>query len=156
MKNHKISRILVAIDGSEESMRAAAHAVTMARIYDAELLTLTVINTQPWFYSSTPYGLADNQTMEKVHEKDREEAQHWLNQIKANAEDIGIKIINTKILMVPTTSSTSAVIVNYAEQNNVDIIILGTRGRSGLKKILLGSTALGVLTYAHCPVMVVK
>jgi nucleotide-binding universal stress UspA family protein len=156
MKNHKISRILVAIDGSEESMRAAAHAVTMARIYDAELLTLTVINTQPWFYSSTPYGLADNQTMEKVHEKDREEAQHWLNQIKANAEDIGINIIITKILMVPTTSSTSAVIVNYAEQNNVDIIILGTRGRSGLKKILLGSTALGVLTYAHCPVMVVK
>lgn len=156
MKNHNISRILVAIDGSEESMRAAAHAVTMARIYDAELLTLTVINTQPWFYSSTPYGLADNQTMEKVHEKDREEAQHWLNQIKANAEDIGIKIISTKILMVPTTSSTSAAIVNYAEQNNVDIIILGTRGRSGLKKMLLGSTALGVLTYAHCPVMVVK
>lgn len=156
MKNHNISRILVAIDGSEESMRAAAHAVTMARIYDAELLTLTVINTQPWFYSSTPYGLADNQTMEKVHEKDREEAQHWLNQIKANAEDIGIKFISTKILMVPTTSSTSAAIVNYAEQNNVDIIILGTRGRSGLKKMLLGSTALGVLTYAHCPVMVVK
>lgn len=156
MKNHNISRILVAIDGSEESMRAAAHAVTMARIYDAELLTLTVINTQPWFYSSTPYGLADNQTMEKVHEKDREEPQHWLNQIKANAEDIGIKFISTKILMVPTTSSTSAAIVNYAEQNNVDIIILGTRGRSGLKKMLLGSTALGVLTYAHCPVMVVK
>jgi nucleotide-binding universal stress UspA family protein len=156
MKNHNISRILVAIDGSEESMRAATHAVTMARIYDAELLTLTVINTQPWFYSSTPYGWADNQTMEKVHEKDREEAQHWLNQIKANAEDIRIKIISTKILMVPTTSSTSAAIVNYAEQNNVDIIILGTRGRSGLKKMLLGSTALGVLTYAHCPVMVVK
>lgn len=156
MKNHNISRILVAIDGSEESMRAAAHAVTMARIYDAELLTLTDINTQPWFYSSTPYGLADNQTMEKVHEKGREEAQHWLNQIKANAEDIGIKFISTKILMVPTTSSTSAAIVNYAEQNNVDIIILGTRGRSGLKKMLLGSTALGVLTYAHCPVMVVK
>ena len=156
MKNHKITRIMVAIDGSEESMAAATHAVTMARIYDAELVTLTVINTQPWFYSSTPYGWADNQTMEKVHEKDREEAQHWLNQIKANAEDIGIKIISTKTLMVPTTSSTSAAIVNYAEQNNVDIIILGTRGRSGLKKMLLGSTALGVLTYAHCPVMVVK
>lgn len=156
MKNHKISRILVAIDGSEESMAAATHAIAIACIHDSELLALTVINTQPWFYSSTPYGWADNQTMEKVHEKDRYEAQHWLDQIKANAEDNGIKI-STKILMVPTTSSsTSAAIVNYAEQDNIDLIVVGTRGRSGLKKMLLGSTALGVLTYAHCPVMVVK
>jgi nucleotide-binding universal stress UspA family protein len=94
--------------------------------------------------------------MEKVHEKDRNEAQHWLDQIKDNAEDNRIKI-GTKILMVPTTSSsTSAAILNYAEQNNIGLIIMGTRGRSGLKKMLLGSTALGVLTYAHCPVMVVK
>jgi nucleotide-binding universal stress UspA family protein len=156
MKNHKISTILVAIDGSEESMEAATHAITIACIHDAELLALTVINTQPWFYSSTPYGWAYNQTMEKVHEKDRNEAQHWLDQIKDNAEDNRIKI-GTKILMVPTTSSsTSAAILNYAEQNNIGLIIMGTRGRSGLKKMLLGSTALGVLTYAHCPVMVVK
>lgn len=156
MKNYRISRILVAIDGSKESMAAATHAVTLAYIHDAELLALTVINTQPWFYSSKPYGWADNQTMEKVHKKDRDEAQHWLNQIKANAEDNGIKI-STKILMVPTTSSsTSAAIVNYAEQNNTDLIVVGTRGRTGFKKMLLGSTALGVLTYAHCPVMIVK
>jgi nucleotide-binding universal stress UspA family protein len=156
MKNHKISRMLVAIDGSEESMRATTYAITIACIYDAELVALTVVNTQPWFYSSTAYGWADNQTMEKVHKKDRDEAQHWLDQTKANAEDNGIKI-STKILMVPTTaSSTSAAIVNYAEQNNIDLIVVGTRGRSGLKKMLLGSTALGVLTYAHCPVMVIK
>ena len=157
MKNHKISRILVAIDGSEESMAAATHAIAIACIHDAELLALTVINIQPWFYSSTPYGWADNQTMEKVHKKDIDEAQHWLDQIKANAEVDRIKI-STKILMVPTTSSSTpaAAIVNYAEQNNIDLIIVGTRGRTGFKKMLLGSTALGVLTYAHCPVMVIK
>jgi nucleotide-binding universal stress UspA family protein len=42
------------------------------------------------------------------------------------------------------------------EQNNIDIIVMGTRGRSGFKKMLLGSTAVGVLTYAPCPVMIVK
>lgn len=109
MKNHKISRILVAIDGSEESMAAATHAITIACIHTAELLALTVINTQPWFYSSTAYGWADNQTMEKVHKKDRDEAQHWLDQTKANAEDNGIKI-STKILMVPTTASSTCII----------------------------------------------
>ncbi|MFZ0328371.1 MAG: universal stress protein [Nitrososphaeraceae archaeon] len=155
MKN-LISRILVAVDGSVESMAAATHAITIARIYDAELFTLTIINTQPWFHSSTLYGWADDQTMEKVYAKDRNESQRWADQIIDNAKVNGIKV-STKILMVPTTSSsTPAAIVNYAEQNNIDIIVMGTRGRSGFKKMLLGSTALGVLTYAHCPVMIVK
>lgn len=155
MKN-LISRILVAVDGSVESMAAATHAITIARNYDAELFTSTIINTQPWFHSSTLYGWADDQTMKKVYAKDRNESQRWANQIIDNAKVNGIKV-STKILMVPTTSSsTPAAIVTYAEQNNIDIIVMGTRGRSGFKKMLLGSTALGVLTYAHCPVMIVK
>ena len=94
--------------------------------------------------------------MKKVYAKDRNESQRWANQIIDNAKVNGIKV-STKILMVPTTSSsTRAAIVTYAEQNNIDIIVMGTRGRSGFKKMLLGSTALGVLTYAHCPVMIVK
>ena len=94
--------------------------------------------------------------MKKVYAKDRNESQRWANQIIDNAKVNGIKV-STKILMVPTTSSsTPAAIVTYAEQNNIDIIVMGTRGRSGFKKMLLGSTALGVLTYAHCPVMIVK
>ncbi len=47
-------------------------------------------------------------------------------------------------------------IVNFAERENIDLIAIGTRGRSGFKKLLLGSVASGVVTYAHCPVMVVK
>ena len=47
-------------------------------------------------------------------------------------------------------------IVDYAEENNIDLIIIGTRGRSGFKKLLLGSVASHVVTYAHCPVLVVK
>jgi nucleotide-binding universal stress UspA family protein len=91
-----------------------------------------------------------------VYAKDTNESQRWADQIMDNAKVNGIKVIS-KILMVPTTSSsTPAAIVNYAEQNNIDLIVMGTRGRSGFKKMLLGSTALGVLTYAHCPVMIVK
>jgi nucleotide-binding universal stress UspA family protein len=155
MKN-LISRILVAVDGSIESMAAATYAITIARNYDAELFTLTIINTQPWFHSSTLYGWADDQTIEKVYTKDRNESQRWADEIINNAKVNGIKVIS-KILMDPTTSSsTPAAIVNYAEQNNIDLIVMGTRGRSGFKKMLLGSTALDVLTYAHCPVMIVK
>ena len=58
MKTSKISRILTAIDGSHSSMEAARYALAMAKKYDAELFSLTIINTQPWFYSSTLYGWA--------------------------------------------------------------------------------------------------
>jgi Universal stress protein family len=46
-------------------------------------------------------------------------------------------------------------IVEYAEKNNVDLVVVGTRGMSGLNKLLLGSVALGVIKYSHCPVLVV-
>jgi nucleotide-binding universal stress UspA family protein len=52
--------------------------------------------------------------------------------------------------------STVGGIVAFAEKDNVDLIVIGTRGRSGFTKLLLGSVALGVVTYAHCPVKVVK
>jgi nucleotide-binding universal stress UspA family protein len=52
--------------------------------------------------------------------------------------------------------SVEGAIVNYAERENVDLIIIGTRGRSGITRMLLGSVASEVVTYAHCPVMVVK
>ncbi len=47
-------------------------------------------------------------------------------------------------------------IIIYAENENVDLIVVATRGRSGFKKLLLGSVASKVVTYAHCPVLVVK
>jgi nucleotide-binding universal stress UspA family protein len=47
-------------------------------------------------------------------------------------------------------------IVNYAENNHIDLIVTGSRGRTGFKKVLLGSVASGIVTYAHCPVLVIK
>jgi len=53
-------------------------------------------------------------------------------------------------------SSTAAAIVNYAETEGVDLITIGTRGRTGIARMLLGSVASAVVTYAHCAVMIVK
>jgi len=156
MKTSKISRILTAIDGSHSSMEAAKYALAMAKKYDAELFALTIINTQPWFHSSTLYGWASPETMEKVHENDIRHAQTRLDQVKETAENDGVRS-QTKILLVPyTETSTAGAIINYAEENHIDLIVIGTRGHSGLKKMLLGSVALAVLTYSHCPVLVIK
>ena len=53
-------------------------------------------------------------------------------------------------------NSTAGTIVDYAEREGIDLIVMGTRGRSGFKKLLLGSTASDVTAYAHCPVMIIK
>ena len=47
-------------------------------------------------------------------------------------------------------------ILEFAEEKQIDLIVMGTRGRTGFKKLLLGSTASSVVTYSHCTVMVVK
>ena len=58
--------------------------------------------------------------------------------------------------IVEGSTSVEATIVDYAEREGVDLIVVGTRGLTGFKRSLLGSVASGVVTYAHCPVMVVK
>ncbi|MGH9973311.1 MAG: universal stress protein, partial [Nitrososphaeraceae archaeon] len=62
----------------------------------------------------------------------------------------------TKILMTPRTEGTLKPILKYAEDEEIDLIVVGTRGRTGITRVLLGSVASGVVTYAHCPVIVVK
>ena len=135
-----ISKILVAIDGSDKSTEASQYAISLAKKNRAKLLALNVINTQPWFYSSTPYGWATPEKMEDVHERNREEAQIWLDRIKEDATNNDVEI-HTRILLVPTTqSSIVKAIVSYGEENDVDLIIVGTRGRTGLSNILLISS----------------
>ncbi len=142
---------MVAVDGSDKSVEASQYAVALAKV-----LALNIINTQPWFYSSTSYGWATPEKMEDVHKRDREEAQAWLDRIKEDAINNGVQV-DTRVLLVPTTqSSTAGAIITYAEENDIDVIVVGTRGRTGLKKMLLGSVASGVVTYSHCPVLVIK
>jgi nucleotide-binding universal stress UspA family protein len=66
--------------------------------------------------------------------------------------------VNVKVEIVASPTAVVPAIVDYAKKNKVDLIITGTKGRrrSGLAKLLLGSVASGIVTYANCPVMVVK
>ena len=58
--------------------------------------------------------------------------------------------------IIEAETSAASTIVDYAESKNVDLLIIGSRGLTGLKKMLVGSTASAVVKYAHCPVLVVR
>ena len=86
-------------------------------------------------------------------EKGATEADELLGDVKKKAEVNGTKV---KTSLIRSFGSPASEIVSYAEKEKVDLIVMGTKGRGMLKKILLGSTASGVVMNAPCTVMVVR
>jgi nucleotide-binding universal stress UspA family protein len=151
------SKIVVAIDGSEPSINAAENAIVMAKRYDADLIALHIIPRGIRYEYSEDHSGPDISTtpLMGIVESHQQEAEVWFNKVReiAKKENNNIKLTTDVVI---ATKSTVAEIVDYAENHKVDLIVIGTRGRSGFKKLLLGSVASGVVNYAHCPVMVVK
>ena len=153
----RFSKILVAIDGSETSLKAADYAIEIAgENNDASLFAIHVLPSQVGYaYSSDIYGSATSTSISELLEDIKKEAEKWFDKIKQKTYDRNKKI-QIKTEVVVTDRSAVGAIVEYAEHENIDLIVIGTRGRSGFKKMLLGSVASGVVTYAHCPVLVIK
>jgi nucleotide-binding universal stress UspA family protein len=153
----KFSKILITVDGSEESMNAADYAIAMAKKEDndAQLIALHVLFSQTGYaYSTNMFGLVTPSSINELLQDAKHEAQQWFDKIKEKMYENGDVQLKTEVVVSPT--SVVGAIVDYAERENVDLIVIGSRGRSGFKKLLLGSTASGVITYATCPVLVVK
>ena len=146
----RFSTILVGIDGSESSIDAADYAIEMAKKDGAQVIALTV-NRIPL----SSYGLATPQEEVKQSKENEEmqEFKEWLDKISQNAKQNSVQL---KKEIINSQMSVEAAIVEYAESEGVELIVVGTRGNSGIKNMLLGSIASGVVKYATCPVMVVK
>ena len=146
-------KILVTIDGSENSMKAAEYAVSLSKKYDAELTVLYVLYSELGFAYSNLIGVTTPKAIEDVLETQKKDVQKWFDEIRG-------KLANTKIpvtdKIIVSVSSIVGEIVGFADKEKMDLIILGTRGRTGFKKLLLGSVAEGVVNHSSCPVMVVR
>jgi nucleotide-binding universal stress UspA family protein len=138
------SKILIAIDGSDASMDAADYAISISKQHNAELYALHVIRADVDLFGP-------QETSEFMTEM-RNEGKKYMDKVRLKANEKNIQI---KTEFISSTNIAGG-IVDYAEENNIDLIVIGTRGLSGFKKLLLGSVATNVVTYAHCPVMVVK
>ena len=150
MTHKKFSKVLVAIDGSKESMDAAEYALEMTKKFNAELIALTVIRLP-----LSSYGLssAKNELKRPKEKEEILESKQWFDNLSKKAQQGNIRM---KTETINSQMSIEGEIVEYAEHHDIDLIIMGTKGSSGFKKLLLGSTASGVITYATCPVMIVK
>ena len=125
--------IMVAIDGSETSMRAAEYAVAMTKNIknkETQLIGITILDlgrlSYSFFVAAPSYG-------SKELEEKRQEAKMWLNQVDQLSKENSVPQFKSEIIE-DVVSRIGGAIVKYAENEKVDLIVVGTRGRSGLKK----------------------
>ena len=160
----EFSQILVLVDGSQPSINAADRAIALAKKEKDNpqlLIALHVVFSRVGYaYSSEGVfgmdGLTTPNAMKEILENAKKEAQQWFDNIKEKINMDNNNNIQLQPEVVVTATSIVSAIVEYAKNKDVDLIVIGTRGRSGFKKLLLGSVASGVVTNAACPVMVVK
>lgn len=140
-----IRKILVPTDGSDYSIRAAEYALGIAKMVSAQILVVYVIDEV----------VLDQ--FAKITEKDgveqelKTDGQRYVNYVVNLAEKQGVQASSVLAKGRPFEQ-----IVHLARDLNSDIIVMGTYGRRGAERILIGSVAERVIEYAPCPVLVIK
>ena len=148
-----ISKIMVGIDGSEQSINAADYAIAIAKRHDAEMIAVNALTSDIGYAYSSPGVESPPLTIREIILLAEDEVKKWFNGIKEKADKSGIRL-RSEIIMAKRSAASA--MLDYAEEQKIDLIVVGTRGRSGIKKMLLGSVASGLVTYAACPVLVAK
>jgi nucleotide-binding universal stress UspA family protein len=145
----KINKILYPTDFSRCSEQAMLHALHLAWRYQAEVHMLHVIVLHEYDPQKVLKHFSDD---EHVFDSLRQKAkQQMITTIKEQkADELPIKIVQQNGI------STAPVILEYAEKNDIDLIVMGTHGRRGLGHLFLGSVAEEVVRLAPCPVCTIR
>jgi len=147
----QLRKILVPTDFSEESYNAVRQALELARQFGSDVLLVHVIEPiHPYpvtGLSSYPMDLPPDPIFEM-----RGEAGKLLEQLKLEAKTKAGISLETMLRVGRAYDQ----IVQTARNSDVDLIVISTHGYTGLKHVLLGSTAERVVRHAPCPVMVVR
>jgi nucleotide-binding universal stress UspA family protein len=148
-------RMLVAVDGSENSKRAARIAVELAEKFGAQLDVLHVVPRL--VFESTPVSLTRVPVPAtgygRLYAEARKEAEKYVGDVVSEARARGVLAKGDVLEDKPSIVET---IIEYSKNEKVDLIVTGTRGQGGFKKLLIGSVSSGVVAHAECPVLVVR
>lgn len=145
--------ILIPTDGSDQSARAADHGLTIAEQFDSTVHVVHVLDDRgsgrmSEAVSELSQGSAERQAMDERHEQAGEEV---IEDIVQRAREADLDVVSEVVHGAPAD-----VITDYAEDNGIDLIVMGARGRSAVGKFLMGSVAGKVARHAPVPVMLVR
>ncbi len=151
-----IRKILVPVDGSSASVKALQYAAHLAELGAANNIELIIVHVLEDVKQGGAIGLqakyGNVRIVEGFKRARREAALEWMKQIEEAAKKKGIQI-KSEVL---DGDAKAEVIIDYASENGIDLIVVGSRGLTGFKRLLLGSVANAIVGNAPCPVMVVR
>ncbi len=143
----QVQRILVPIDFSEHSKHALQYAVSFAKQFGSELLLIHVVEQQVY-----PADLSFGQIVVPGFERElRDHAKKELDGLIKSSTVKGIKVH-----AIVESGKPFLEILDAAEDEEIDLIIIATHGHTGVEHLLFGSTAEKVVRKASCPVLVVR
>ncbi|WP_257300679.1 universal stress protein [Haloarchaeobius sp. FL176] len=138
-------RILVPTDGSEGGERAVRHAIDLAVAHDATIYAVYVVD-------SASYGGVPMETAwEGLHEMLEHEGEAALDRVVEIAEESGVPVETALLEGTPAKQ-----VVRHAESEECDLVVMGTHGRGGIDRLLLGSVAERVVRSSEVPVLTVQ
>ena len=139
--------ILVPYDLSKCSNHAFKVALNLAEKYNSKLNVLTCIEGDPWHHK-----YYDSRADAELLKKQRKAAEEYTSKLEAAAKKKGVKITTS----VVKTESIIKQIVTFAKSRKIDLVVMGSHGRTGFDRFILGSVTNGVAQKVNCPVLIVK
>ncbi len=145
MRKFNIRRILVPTDFSTISAQAFPYAEDIARQFGAEIHLLHVLEKNPPIFLIRTFDISNETALQKIED----DAKNLLNEFKNKfSSDINVKTVLLR-------GNDFEEIVEYAQSNQIDLIVIATHGRTGLLHTLIGSVAEKVIRYSKIPVLVI-
>lgn len=145
MKSELHRNILIATDGSDNTLKAISCGIEFAKLSGATVYALYVVDT--------PSTISETWTLgkEMIYEVMRKDGEKAVSKIKKLGEASEVKVKEVILDGYPSNE-----IIDFAENNNIDLIVMGTLGKTGIEKFLIGSVAEKVVRGSKVPVMVVR
>jgi nucleotide-binding universal stress UspA family protein len=138
--------ILVPVDGSPASLAAVRQATSLARAFDSQVTALYVIDPYPFVGVGADFAYGQGEYLVAAKASAAEA-------LKAAREAATGQALTERIIEGPTVYDG---ILQAAQENGVDLLVMGSHGRSGLERLLIGSTTRRVLSHTSLPVFVVR
>ena len=144
-----VKKILTPIDRSGYKEKILAFAISLGKAWGAEITAIHVIDPG----RGVPGGRVKEKELEREEEAKREAEILLVQSVDPLAHKEGI---NIKKEVVEESDSVAKSIIGYAKKNNMDVIVIGTKGMTAVEDFFLGSVANNVIRHAHCPVFAIR
>jgi nucleotide-binding universal stress UspA family protein len=142
-----VKKILVPIDRSGYKEQILAFATSLGKAWGAEITAIHVIDPG----RGVPGGRVKEKEQEREEEAKREAEDLLVQSVDPLAQKEGVNIE-----VVEESDSVAKSIIGYAKKNNMDVIVIGTKGMTAVEDFFLGSVANNVIRHAHCSVFAIR